>query len=70
MKPTVSLGKIIREMDSQELEDFLLNVWTFKFNKNTERFLTEYSAIIAECERCYSQMVNKNLLNKIINANT
>jgi hypothetical protein len=70
MKPTVSLGKVIREMDSQELEDFLLNVWTFKFNKNTERFLAEYSAIIAECEKCYSQMVNKNLLNKIINANT
>jgi hypothetical protein len=70
MKPIVSLGKVIREMDSQELEEFLLNVWTFKFSKNTERFLVEYSTIIVECEKCYSQMTNKNLLNKIINANT
>jgi hypothetical protein len=65
MKPTVSLGKVIREMDSQELEDFLLNVWTFKFNKNTKSFLADYSPIIKQCEKCYSQLTNKSLLNQI-----
>lgn len=65
MKPVVSLGKVIREMDSQELEDFLLNIWTFKFDKNTQRFLTEYSPVIKKCEACYLQLTNKNLLTQI-----
>lgn len=65
MKPEVSLGKIIREMDGQELEDFLLNAWTFKFNKNTQRFLTEYSPVIKKCEACYYQLTNRNLLTQI-----
>ena len=65
MKKSVSLGKIIREMDAQELEDFLLNIWKIKCGRNTQNFLSEYASIIKKCETCYYQLTNKKILTQI-----
>ena len=65
MNKIVSTEKLIREMDSTELLDFLTEIWQNKYNRNTVKFLDEEKKIISTCSEVYHQMTKSYILNDI-----
>jgi len=65
---TASTKKIIREMDSTELEDFIRDKWINIYRKNTgAMFMTGTNALseIMLCRECYKQLTGKNIFTNI-----
>ena len=65
---TASTKKIIREMDSTELEDFLRDKWINIYRKNTgAMFMTGANALseIMLCSQCYKQLTGNLIFTNI-----
>jgi len=55
-------------MDTEELEDFILNKWVNTYNKNTgSMFLTGDKALseILLCNECYKQLTGKSIFTNL-----
>lgn len=60
---SISTKKLIREMDTTEIEDYIQNKWTKFCNKNEFLFkeiASTRGSDIALCIECYKQLTKKD----------
>lgn len=68
MTHKISTRRIIREMDSVELQEFILNKWVNVYNKNIgAMFMTGTIALseIMLCHDCYKQLTGENIFTNL-----
>jgi len=62
MNNIISINKLIREMDSSELLDYITNIWENDYNQNTIKFLNTQQPIILRCIEAYEQLTGNLIL--------